>query len=343
MVSPLTVDGEGAVYYTVVKLDAEAPWTRDVAEAYLVKIESGGEARKVSFAELIPDAPQGEDCLTTFAGSLPWPPTLDGMLPRATAAGSGLGLNAAPAVGAGCTIVAASRAHFNFRLQLRGGGERRPDSTVERHVAGPAQRWLRRAAAAKRDGGRMPGREPDGSGWRRNQWPAGRVVDQSTASPVIAPDGSVLYGAYTSYNYSRGHLFRFSAGGEYIGSYDFGWDITPAVYEHDGTWSVIVKDNFYPVGSYCGAVEYCVRAEARYSLTSLTADLLPQWSYRNTNDQVCERLGDGSIRCEPAAQAGFEWCVNTVAVDRDGVVYANSEDGNLYAINRRGRRLGGCF
>jgi hypothetical protein len=32
----------------------------------------------------------------------------------------------------------------------------------------------------------------------------------------------------------------------------------------------------------------------------------------------------------------FEWCVNIVAVDRDGFVYANSEDGNLYAIDRKG-------
>ena len=36
----------------------------------------------------------------------------------------------------------------------------------------------------------------------------------------------------------------------------------------------------------------------------------------------------------------FEWCVNMVAVDRDGVVYANSEDGNLYAIDRTGHRWG---
>ncbi len=55
----------------------------------------------------------------------------------------------------------------------------------------------------------------------------------------------------TRYNYARGHLFRFSATGEFMSACDFGWDITPAIFEHDGTWSVIVKDNFYPVGSYC--------------------------------------------------------------------------------------------
>jgi outer membrane protein assembly factor BamB len=33
---------------------------------------------------------------------------------------------------------------------------------------------------------------------------------------------------------------------------------------------------------------------------------------------------------------GFEWCINAPAVDRDGTVYANSEDGKAYAINPDG-------
>jgi outer membrane protein assembly factor BamB len=33
---------------------------------------------------------------------------------------------------------------------------------------------------------------------------------------------------------------------------------------------------------------------------------------------------------------GFEWCINAPVVDAHGVVYANSEDGNLYAINQGG-------
>jgi len=65
-------------------------------------------------------------------------------------------------------------------------------------------------------------------------------------------------------------------------------------------------------------------------------------NYQNTNDQVCERLADGSLKCE-SSPGGFEWCVNMVAVDRDGVVFANSEDGNVYAIDRAGQEIGRLF
>jgi outer membrane protein assembly factor BamB len=34
---------------------------------------------------------------------------------------------------------------------------------------------------------------------------------------------------------------------------------------------------------------------------------------------------------------GFEWCVNAPAVDRDGTMYANSEDGFLYAVGADGK------
>ncbi|HYW88236.1 MAG TPA: hypothetical protein VFB50_10725, partial [Chloroflexota bacterium] len=33
---------------------------------------------------------------------------------------------------------------------------------------------------------------------------------------------------------------------------------------------------------------------------------------------------------------GFEWCINAPALAVNGVVYANSEDGFVYAINQGG-------
>ena len=60
-----------------------------------------------------------------------------------------------------------------------------------------------------------------------------------------------------------------------------------------------------------------------------------EWQFRNTQTDFCFRFGS-SLRCQPVTTHGFEWCVNAVAVDRNGVVFANSEDGFLYAIEQGG-------
>jgi outer membrane protein assembly factor BamB len=176
-----------------------------------------------------------------------------------------------------------------------------------------------------------------------NELPAGQVLDQSTASPVVAPDGSVLFGTYARYNYARGHLFHFSAAGQFLNAYGFGWDITPAVFEHDGTWSALVKDNGYPLGSYCDGAPVCGAQSPHYNLTSLGPDMQPAWTYANSNTQSCEREDDGTLQCQPGEPGGFEWCVNMVAVDAEGTAYANSEDGNVYAIDKNGKPAGQLF
>jgi hypothetical protein len=61
-----------------------------------------------------------------------------------------------------------------------------------------------------------------------------------------------------------------------------------------------------------------------------------EWSFQNTNTLSCTRNGDGSITCVDDHPHGFEWCVNAPVIDSDGVVYANSEDGNLFAIIQGG-------
>jgi hypothetical protein len=340
--SPITIDADGSLYYTVMKLDAREPWTKDVQEAFLVKVDPAGSIRKVSFAELVHEAP-AEGCITTFEGqALPWPPAPDTKAPTAPCGSQRPGLNAAPAVGPGGTVYVISRAHLNSAYGY-----------VVSVNADLSPRWTASLRGRLNDGcdvllppsgeiGGCRAGSPRGVDPATNEMPAGRVMDQSTASPAIAPDGSILYGAYTRYNYSRGHLFRFNCNGDFLGAFDFGWDITPAIFEHDGTWSVIVKDNSYPVGSYCGVLGFCGQGEAKYSITSLGPDLHREWSFRNTNDQACERLADGSLRCV-SWRDGFEWCVNMVAVDRDGVVFANSEDGNVYAIDRTGKEIGRIF
>src|SRR5207244_1113405 len=84
-------------------------------------------------------------------------------------------------------------------------------------------------------GGCRAGQPANGVDPATNEAPAGRVIDQSSSSPVVTPDGGVIYGSYTRYNYARGHMFRFDRNGNFVAAFDFGWDSTPAIYAHNGT------------------------------------------------------------------------------------------------------------
>jgi outer membrane protein assembly factor BamB len=197
--------------------------------------------------------------------------------------------------------------------------------------------------------GTNPGVDP-----AQNTRPAGRVLDDSSSSITIAPDGSILYGAYTRYDFARGHLMRFGSAGEYLGSYSFGWDSTPAIYRHDGTYSIVIKDNEYgggpQFGSYCNDDSICPpRQNGPFFVSQLGPQLNVEWKFQNTNNQQCTRNADGTITCVPNSSGtqwpnvGFEWCINAPVVDAFGVVYANSEDGNLYAINQGGTLKAAIF
>jgi outer membrane protein assembly factor BamB len=135
---------------------------------------------------------------------------------------------------------------------------------------------------------------------------------------------------------------RFSATGEFLAAYPFGWDVTPALWEHDGTFSLVTKENRYAeVGTYCGNPTWCPEArvpgdDEGYYITQLSPQLNAEWKFKSTNTLSCARQPDGSLVCVDDHPEGFEWCVNALAVDARGIVYVNSEDGHLYAIDQGG-------
>jgi outer membrane protein assembly factor BamB len=137
----------------------------------------------------------------------------------------------------------------------------------------------------------------------------GFISDFSSATPVVLPDGGVLYGVLTPTS-DQGYALKFGPSGQYLREYNFGWDDTPAVYVHGDTYSIITKDNRYDTSG-------------PYYITQLNADLEVEWQYQSPDD--------------------FEWCVNAPAVDGNGTVYADSEDGNVYAINQGGTLKGKLF
>jgi hypothetical protein len=345
---PLTADAGGNVYYNALKLDHDNPWDVNPPASYLVKVSPSNTARTATIASLTPGAPgAGDLCRGIFrAADLPWPPSPDAVPNPKICGVQRVPVNSAPAIAPDGTIYIVTTAHlWIFEGYLVAVN---PDLTPK---------WNASLANRLTDGCNVtlpPNGTPGGcragahtgvDPWQ-NRNGSGMVVDDSTSVPVVLPDGGVLYGAYSIWPYLQGHMMKFSASGQFLASYPFGWDDTPAVYPHDGTYSIITKDNHYDGGSYCRipSSPFCPpdrnannpASPVGFFVTRLNSNLEPEWSFQSTNTESCSRDAQGNVSCVSDHPAGFEWCVNAPAVDRKGNVFVNSEDGNLYAIRPNG-------
>jgi hypothetical protein len=345
---PITADTKGNVYYNVLQLDAAKPWDVDVVNSWLVKVMPNNTFLTATFASLTPGAPGGKDqCPGVFnAGDLPYPPSPNAVPPPppVICGSQRPGLNSAPAVAPDGTIYTVSVAHLWSRTAYL---------VAANNDLSP--KWISAMSDRLQDGCNVllpPNGQPGGCRAgavtgvdpAQNRPGAGRIIDDMSSSPVVAPDGAIFFGAYTRYNYSQGHLMKWSPGGEFLAAYPFGWDDTPAIFAHDGTYSLVTKDNQYSVGSYCDDEAVCPPDRTgtnpgfpeAYFMTRLNADLEVEWRWQNSNPLSCTRDAHGQVSCVSDHPAGFEWCVNAPAVDRNGVVYSNSEDGNVYVIGSDG-------
>ncbi len=359
-VGPLSADKFGNIYYNVMQLDGSVkdPWLVDVPQSWLVKVTAAGVPTAVPWASLVPGAPAPADrCFWRYStANLPWP-VLDATGQPAPPISLTCGsqrppVNTAPAIAPDGTIYDISRASFTdyygYLIAIN------PNLTP---------RWASSMRNKFHDGCGTPFLPPNGQpGGCRAGAPtgfsppdgmpgSGRVLDDSTSAPTIAPDGSIYYGAYTRYNYAQGHLMRWSSSGEYLptaapwGGFQFGWDTTPAILpaaDGSSTFQVVTKENHYGnVGSYCNDAIICPPNRnatnpgypEQYFISSLSPDLNVNWRFQNTNQLSCKRNADGTLSCVSDHPNGFEWCVNAPAIDGNGTVFANSEDGYLYEIN----------
>ena len=351
-VGPLSADAAGNVYYDALKLDHDNPWDVNPPASYLVKVSPDNTAKTATIASLTPGVLQAEDqCRGIFrVADLPWPPSPDAVPRPVTCGAQRVAVNSAPAIAPDGTIYLVTVAHLWFFEGYLVAVN--PDLTPK---------WTASLANRLTDGCNVtlpPNGTPGGcragahtgvDPWQ-NRPGGGFVADDSTSVPVVLPDGSVLYGAFTIYPYLQGHLMKFSSSGEFLASYPFGWDDTPAVYQHDGTYSILTKDNHYNgLGAYCtigGAfAAFCPRdrnatnpaSPEAYFITQLNSNLEPEWRFQSTNTESCSRDAQGGVSCVSDHPAGFEWCVNAPAVDRNGNVFVNSEDGSLYVIRQSGK------
>ena len=341
---PLSADATGNIYYNAIQFADPSlgdPWFQnDVVGSWLVKIAVSDVSTVVSYASLLPQAPAGTSvtCPGTFfslndgGASLPWPPAnFVGTSQTASEQICGSqrpAINLAPAFATDGTVYTVSRAHFN---SAQGYLVSVNPLTMSANWAAPLQRLLHDGCGAVLPiaasgvatepnscrSGAAPGIDPTTNDFGNLQ-----VNDQSSSSPTVLPDGSVLYGALDNYNFSRGHMAHFGAAGNFLGAYNFGWDETPAVWSHGGTFSIVLKDNHYDSSAYCGfrGNPVCaVAPKGPYYITQLNPTLNVEWQFQNTTT-------------DSSHANGFEWCINMPAIDKSGNVYVNSEDGSLYVL-----------
>jgi outer membrane protein assembly factor BamB len=270
------------------------------------------------YADMVPDAPTScYGVFTTPAYLEPWPPanSPDGTValpPKAPCGPQRAGLNAAPAIGPDGTIFVVSHALWNeaysYVIALR------PDFSTKWAAS---LRDLVHDGCGVKDNQCRAGATP-GVDRNTNLPPASAVTDFSTSAPVVLPDGGVLYGSETAtyYDGGRGHLLKFDKDGAFRASYDFGYDVTPPVFGDADHYAIYLKDNHYSDLINTPNPWW-------FFLTKLDASLQPVWKFAST-----EATSDNPH--------GYEWCVNAPAVDADGTVYSNSEDGYVHAITSDG-------
>lgn len=335
--SPLTASVDGDIYYNVLQLSTLGnPWSRvNIAGAWLAKVLPDDTSATVTYATLTPGAPRSKatTCPGTFNNVLsaekllPWPPSAESVPPTMLCGSQRPSVNLAPVIGVNGTIYTASTAHFDMMTSYLIAVN--PDLSLKWSVSlqhrfndgcgvlipiAPA--GVTTKPNTCRYGTKL-GVDPD-----TNQKGSGYLSDEASSSPTALPDGSVVIPVTDDYNYGRGHLMHFDSHGNYLNAYTFGWDSTPAVYQHDNTYSLITKDNHYSSPAYCfysGDPVCTAVSDGPYYVSQIDANMNVEWSFQNTT-------------IDSTHPNGYEWCVNAPAIDRNGVVYVTSEDGHIYSI-----------
>jgi len=167
------------------------------------------------------------------------------------------------------------------------------------------------------------------------------ILDVSTASPTVAPDGDVYFGIFSNPdNGSRGFLLRFSAdltvektpGG-------FGWDYTPAIvpasmaplYTGSSSYLIFSKYNNYAnAGDGNG-----VNRIALIDPNATQIDPHPSANGLVEMREVLTVIGTTPDDENPSLpNAVREWCINTAAVNpATNSIFTPSEDGHIYRWN----------
>jgi hypothetical protein len=170
--------------------------------------------------------------------------------------------------------------------------------------------------------------------------PPTSTSDNSTASPMVAPDGDVYFsGPGFGSRWAIVHYNSDLSTKKPPGS--FGWDSTPAVvptnmvprYSGNSPYLLFNKYNYYAYGGGNG-----VNKVALLDLNTTQPDPYDYYSYRKpTMREVATVIGstpDSGAQGSSYPYAVREWCINAAAVNpRTKSILAPCEDGRLYRWN----------
>lgn len=171
-----------------------------------------------------------------------------------------------------------------------------------------------------------------------------RLIDQSSACPIIGPDGRVFMGVFgASWRESHGWTLQFDANlkatdanNKLFPAGAFGWDDTASIvpatavpsYKGTSKYLLLTKYNNYAIGSGDGINQIAVldpgsnaKSKDRQSGIAVMDEILkvngptPDFNLRDQNHRFAVR----------------EWCINSAAVDvANKSAILNSEDGRVY-------------
>ncbi|MDE2126152.1 MAG: hypothetical protein KGJ62_06145 [Armatimonadetes bacterium] len=161
---------------------------------------------------------------------------------------------------------------------------------------------------------------------------AGIVIDDSTASPLIGPDGDVYIGILENpfpENNDRGWLIHLDANLTLKGAPGaFGWDDTPSIvpstmvpaYKGTSSYLLMCKyNNYVGIGTGNGDDKIAV-----LDPNATETDPVSGWTTMN------EVMTDDQQLPSPAGGV-HEWCINSAAIDPvTKAIFANCEDGHIY-------------
>ena len=162
------------------------------------------------------------------------------------------------------------------------------------------------------------------------------ISSQSSASPMIAPDGDVYFGILSNpqaeHNH-RGYLLHFDktlSTQKLIGG--FGWDNTPSLVPaaaipgfKGSPYLILSKYN-----NYAGFGDGINRVALLDPLNS-TTDPISSATVMNELATVAGPMEDPAWASPDYPSATYEWCINAAAVDPyTHCAMVNSEDGRLY-------------